>query len=194
MCVCVPVHFGVDGNEKVDKAEKKTLKTGRNIVNLNISISQKCKVVVRGQSKRYVRMNGKKISKGRYLLNNKPLVESAGSSGRNRKEERVMTGIRNGHTGLNSSLHVLIKHNNGKCDFCEEDEAVNHVLLFCQRYESVRGIFKKGLKEMGEGNIIIVQKKSFSEECWKILLEYLESTRLKTQPACRGFAECVHFE
>jgi len=37
-----------------------------------------------------------KGSKGRYLLNNKPLVGSAGSSGRNRKEERVMTRLRNG--------------------------------------------------------------------------------------------------
>lgn len=51
-------------------------------------------------------------------------MESAGSSGLNRKEERAMTRIRNGHTVLNSSLYIIQKHNDGKCEVCGVEETV----------------------------------------------------------------------
>jgi len=112
----------------------------------------------------------------KQMFNNKPLVGSAGSCGWNRKEERGMTRLRNGHTGLNSSLYVIKKHNSGKSDFWRRG---NGVLLFCQRFESARDILKRGLREMREGNIVTtVLKKNFSYVCWKVLFEYLEAARL----------------
>jgi len=38
---------------------------------------------------------------------------------------------------------------------------------------------KRELKKRWEGNIINVLKRNFSDECWKILLEYLEATGLR---------------
>lgn len=42
------------------------------------------------------------------------------SAGRNRREERVISRLRVGHTGLNKTLCIIGKHNTGKCDYCGE--------------------------------------------------------------------------
>lgn len=40
---------------------------------------------------------------------------------------------------------------------------------------------------MGEGNKMNVLKKNFSDECWKILLEYREATRRMSMNLRTGF-------
>lgn len=99
-----------------------SLKSGRNIV---VNVSRSAANVV----------------SERYLFKNKPLVEGAGPSG---TEKRVETW--NGHTGLNGSSYVIRKHNNAKCEFCEEEESV---FLFFWRYESARERNEKCSKGAG---------------------------------------------
>ncbi|XP_016419840.1 uncharacterized protein LOC107749259 [Sinocyclocheilus rhinocerous] len=102
--VWVPAHVGIDGNEKADKAAKCALKSGNKHININISKSE-AKVVIKGQIKKMWQNQWNKETKGRYLFKNIPLVGKIGTGGRNRKEGKVITRIRNGHTGLNSSLY-----------------------------------------------------------------------------------------
>lgn len=174
--VWIPAHIGIDGNERADKAAKRALKSG-NHIDVNLSKSE-AKVVIKGQIKKRWQNEWNKESKGRYLFKNKPLVGSAGTGGRNRKEESVITRLRNGHSALNSSLFLIGKHNNGRCEYCGEEETVDHVLLYCQKYESEREVLKNALGEIGEESIINTLRKHSGDKCWILLLEYLTSTKL----------------
>lgn len=51
-----------------------------------------------------------------------------------RKEEVVITRLRIGQTGLNSTLHKIGKHPTGKCRICDHPESVQHVLVECKGY------------------------------------------------------------
>ncbi len=73
---------------------------------------------------------------------------------------------------------MIGKHNNGKCEYCGEEETVDHVLLHCQKYDSEREILKNALRENGEQNISNILKKSAVDKGWNLLLEYLGSIRL----------------
>ncbi len=41
----------------------------------------------------------------------------------------MISRLRMGHTGLNSTLALMGKHENGMCDECDVSETVEHVLL-----------------------------------------------------------------
>ena len=59
------------------------------------------------------------------------------STGRNGREESIISRLRFGHTGLNSSLFIKGKHGTGRCE-CGQVETIEHVMLNCQRYEEER--------------------------------------------------------
>ncbi len=59
-------------------------------------------------------------------------------SGRNRKEEVIITRMRFGHSGLNASLFVTGIHETGLCGNCGEKETVEHVIYNCTRYDEER--------------------------------------------------------
>lgn len=46
--------------------------------------------------------------------------------------------MRFGHTGLNSTLLLIGKHNSGKCGYCGEEETLAHVGLQCWKYKVER--------------------------------------------------------
>ena len=63
--------------------------------------------------------------------------------GKNRREEAVLSRLRFGHTGLNSTLFLIIgKHETGRCD-CGQEETVEHVIMDCERYEPDRRQMKE---------------------------------------------------
>lgn len=66
---------------------------------------------------------------------------------RNRREETVTSRVGFGHTGLNSTLFTIGKRSTGRCDYCEQDETIEHVIVNCEKYAEERrhdGKVKKG--------------------------------------------------
>ncbi len=61
-------------------------------------------------------------------------------SNRNGKDEDIISRMRFGHTGLNSTLHIMKK--TGRCEHCGLQETVEHILLECPRYQQERQTLK----------------------------------------------------
>ena len=68
-----------------------------------------------------------------------------------RREEAFLTRLRVGHSQLNKSLHVTGKHPTGRCDYCQETETVENVLIQCGQYdrETERLILYEGERGIG---------------------------------------------
>ena len=102
----VPAHVGVVGNEAADKYAKQAIKQE---IELNISYS-----------KAEVKCIIKEKVKGiwQYMWDE----ESTGSH----QEEGMVTRMRIGHTGLNSTLALVNKHTDGLCECKSSQETVEH--------------------------------------------------------------------
>ncbi len=70
------------------------------------------------------------------------------SAGKNRRDEIVISRMRFGHTRLNSTLYKMGKHDTGRCEFCGQEESVEHVILYCQKYETERRILMQNLEKI----------------------------------------------
>lgn len=46
----------------------------------------------------------------------------------------IISRLRLGHSGLNSTMHIIGKHPTELCDWCGIRETVEHVLIKCNRY------------------------------------------------------------
>lgn len=86
--------------------------------------------------------------------------------------------MRNGHTGLNSTLYLTVKHCDGRCEYCGEEETVEHVMLVCQKSLSEREVLITELRKIEVSNIENILSEPSGDECWRLLLEYFKSTRL----------------
>ncbi len=53
-----------------------------------------------------------------------------------------MTRLRLGHSALNKSLKMIGKHETGLCEWCQEEESVEHIIIRCRRYEVQRVIMR----------------------------------------------------
>ena len=77
------------------------------------------------------------MGKGRWLYRIKRIVGVIRSTGRTRKEETIISRLRFGHTRLNSTLFKIGKHNSGRCEYCNEEETLEHVYyVYCQKYDA----------------------------------------------------------
>ncbi len=50
----------------------------------------------------------------------------------------MISRLRMGHTGLNSTLALVENHGRGMCDECDVSETVKHVLFECSKYDDQR--------------------------------------------------------
>lgn len=69
-----------------------------------------------------------------------------------------------GHSYLNSTLHILKKHQDGLCEHCREEQSVKHVVPECRKYkedraESVKEMNEKGLKEISVKSVLDLRSK-----------------------------------
>ncbi len=55
-----------------------------------------------------------------------------------------------GHTGLNSTLHIIGKHPTGLCDWCGVKETVEHEIIQCKGYMVERSKLIVELQKNGE--------------------------------------------
>ena len=53
-----------------------------------------------------------------------------------------------GHSQLNKTLHVIGKHPTGKCDYCQETETVEQVLLQCGQYQRESERLRSSMREI----------------------------------------------
>lgn len=99
-------------------------------------------------------------------------------AGKNREEETVISRIRFGHTGLNSTLFVMGKHNTGRCEYCGQEETIEHVIVHCERYEEERGRMSEQFrKERVQFDLVDILQGS-SNKCYQILMLFLRVTNL----------------
>ncbi len=93
------------------------------------------------------------------------------SAGENRRDEIVISRMRFGHTRLNSTLYKMGKRDTGRCEFCGQEESGEHVILYCQKYETERRILMQfKLRD-------ILQNDS-RNECYSFIFQYLKITNL----------------
>lgn len=58
-------------------------------------------------------------------------------SGESREEERIITSLRLGHTELNSTMHLIVKHSTEPCEM-SVNESFEHVIMQCNEYTRER--------------------------------------------------------
>jgi len=96
--------------------------------------------------------------KGRHLYQIQKSVKITRLGGGHRREETVMTRLRLGHCALNKSLKLIGKHETGLCEWCQEVESVEHIIIRCRRYEAHRVIMRKKLRELGVQELTLTLK------------------------------------
>ncbi|XP_050975638.1 uridine 5'-monophosphate synthase isoform X1 [Labeo rohita] len=135
--IWVPAHTGVEGNEKVDILAKQSLRIKE--IDLCIPLSKaEAKVYIRKYTQSIWQMYWDDHETGRHLYNIQKSVDAGRIGSRNRREENIITRLRIGHTGLNSTLYRIGKHPTGECRHCNQQETVEHVLLQCTKYSNER--------------------------------------------------------
>uniref|UniRef100_A0A3B5R9A6 Reverse transcriptase domain-containing protein n=1 Tax=Xiphophorus maculatus TaxID=8083 RepID=A0A3B5R9A6_XIPMA len=178
--VWIPAHVGIEGNEEVDILAKQALKS--DIVHLNIPLSKnEGKSIIQKEIIKIWQELWDNHDNGRQLYTiQKSVGDSNYMSGR-RKEEVVMSRLRIGHSGLNSSLFKIGKHENGACNYCNQVETVEHVLLECDKYSEERQILKSLLSRKNIGLSMISLLDNKSSYVRNLLFRFLNNTGLMSR-------------
>ena len=102
------------------------------------------------------------------------------TAGRDRREEAILKRLRVGHSQLNKSLNVGGKHPTGKCDYCQETETVEHILLPCGQYQREREKLRSNLREklIQEISLKCILSRTSLDIVSNILLSFLRATDL----------------
>ncbi len=82
------------------------------------------------------------------------VLQNSKESGRDEKcrekQERWNTNIKDEiwtHK-IKYTLYKMGKHDTGRCEFCGQEESVEHVILYGQKYETERRILMQNLEEI----------------------------------------------
>ena len=81
------------------------------------------------------------------------------------------------HSKLNASLHLIGRHVNGLCRFCQEMETVEHVLLHCRR-PVVRLARESMKRDLGTVSGRVISANSLLTSLRPALFTFLFTTRL----------------
>ena len=178
----VPAHKGLTGNEGADKLAKKALQQQ---IELKI-------VLGKGEGKAMVKKKGMEIwqrrwdddQKGRGYYQIQNSVNAKEYSEKSRRDERIITRLRLGHTGLNSTLFIMGKSETKTCGNCGELENVEHIILKCESYSEEREELCEKVREAGrEWNImgILGAEGKGVGLVRKALLKFLYDSRLSNR-------------
>lgn len=96
----------------------------------------------------------------------------------NSKEQSIISRLRMGHTGLNSTLHLIGKHPTGLCGCRVERETVEHVLCNCIKYEECRRKLRENLKNIGGGGMNVKNLLDGGERKYKLVIQFLKQSGL----------------
>lgn len=141
----VPAHRGIQGNEAADKLAKEA--TGAEHVELEVPLSRsEMKIILKENINKLWQDRWDQEERGRHLYSLQKKVGIRWSGELKRREEVWITRLRIGHTGLNSGLHIVGKHQTGACMHCGEREGVGHVLVHCSAYSNEREKMQRAIK------------------------------------------------
>ncbi len=150
----VPAHTGVSGNEEVDQLAKQVM-TKENIdMQILYSKAELKSIIKKGINTNWQLFWDNEL-KGRHLYSVQPMVGRGRNSRGRRKEACVISRLRLGHTGLNSTLHIIGKHPTGLCDWCGVKETVEHVIIQCKGYMVERSKLIVELQKNGEQQVTL---------------------------------------
>uniref|UniRef100_A0A3B5QAR3 Reverse transcriptase domain-containing protein n=1 Tax=Xiphophorus maculatus TaxID=8083 RepID=A0A3B5QAR3_XIPMA len=175
--VWVPAHIGVEGNERADKMAKRAI---QNPISFTVKTSKsEGKSMVKGKLMEKWQKRWDEEKTGRWFYKIQKIVGERRNGRRNRKEERVITRLRFGHTGLNYTLFKIKKHDNGKCDYCGKYETIEHVILECHKYERERRYMRREFECIKEKiNLLDILRKNLGSKHIQIIIKYLKKTKL----------------
>ena len=137
----VPGHTGIEGNERADTLAKKSLEKE---VGMKIPLGRvELRAMIAGAMKKDWQLEWEREERGRHLFRVQPNVNSSCMcfTALSRREAVVLSRLRIGHCGFNSTLYILGRHETGLCQ-CGEVETVKHVLLECVLYEGERRMLR----------------------------------------------------
>ena len=175
--VWVPAHIGVEGNERADKMAKRAIKHSISFI-VKISKSEG-KSIIKEKLMEIWQKRWDEDKTGRWFYKIQKMVGERRNGRRNRKEERVITRLRFGHTGLNYTLFKIQKHKTGKCDFCDKYETIEHVILECHKYEKERRYMRREFEDIKEKvNLLDILRKNLWSKHIQIIIRFLKKTKL----------------
>ncbi len=90
----------------------------------------------------------------------------------------MISRLRMGHTGLNSTLALMGKHENGMCDECDVSETVGHVLFECSKYDDQRKSLFSNIRNRPVSVVELLGKGLSDYQIFKVVIIFLELTGL----------------
>ncbi len=67
------------------------------------------------------------------------------------------------------------KHDTGRCEFCGQEESVERVILYCQKYQTERRILMQNLEKI---KMQFKLRDDSRNECYSFIFQYLKITNL----------------
>ena len=170
------LHVGVRGNEKADKMAKESLLKGSIEMKVSISKAEVKSVIWERMNQRW-QDRWDREEKGRHLYHIDKSVKTKRVRSGLRREDIIMTRLRIGHSGLNKTLKVIGKHEDGLCERCQVEESVQHVIMDCREYVRERERMRVRLRQLGMQEFTLRGILGTSKRAQiKVLLGFLRDT------------------
>uniref|UniRef100_A0A1A8H245 RNase H type-1 domain-containing protein n=1 Tax=Nothobranchius korthausae TaxID=1143690 RepID=A0A1A8H245_9TELE len=174
----IPAHCGIRGNDVVDKLAKEA--AVNTSVQLDVRFCQtEIKCIIWQEMRKKWQKQWEEERRGRWLYNIQRRVGGMRDTGRSRREEVVISRLRFGHTGLNTTLFMIGKHNTGQCVYCGEEETIAHVVLQCRKYLAERRAMIQNLGLMKvKLDLVDILRQNSRSDCFQILFRFLKVIRV----------------
>lgn len=116
---------------------------------------------------------------GRHMYRIQGKVGKNRNTCRSKREEDVVSRMRLGHTGLNRTLFIMKKHVDGICEYCNNQETLEHVIMYCPKYHQAR---QRLISQLGENQMTLnlhdILQRGSGEICYSFLFSFLKITGL----------------
>ena len=176
--VWVPAHIGVAGNELADECAKKAASNSSVDLEVDYSKAEIKSIVKRKMREQWQSLWDSGVT-GRHLHDIQGKIEPCRSSNRSKGEEDALSRMRFGHTRLNNTLAIIKKHADGKCQFCDSPETLEHVICHCPCYQTERETLIEQLRRAKlRLNLMEILKLGSGHICYNYVFRFLRDTGL----------------
>ena len=173
----MPAHIGVAGNE-ADECAKKAASNSSVDLEVDYSKAEIKSIVKRKMREQWQSLWDSGVT-GRHLHDIQGKIEPCRSSNRSKGEEDALSRMRLGHTRLNNTLAIIKKHADGKCQFCDSPETLEHVICHCPCYQTERETLIEQLRRAKlRLNLMEILKLGSGHICYNYVFRFLRDTGL----------------